>query len=177
MGGEVANKFEMPAEPGVGQHAPRVAAHRKHLAALDEMMPVEREGIGLFGDAALVDHRLAVILASRLEPVELEQPVGGREEFRRAELLFDRLIGDADRLAGHEPRIEEARLLGDRQEVVPIKRAAEAFAIKHGIGPDAVGQAPVAIDVGEIELATRLEQPMRAAKHRWLIHRKVDHAI
>jgi hypothetical protein len=68
-------------------------------------------------------------------------------------------------------------LLGDRQEVVPIKRAAEAFAIKHGIGPDAVGQAPVAIDVGEIELATRLEQPMRAAKHRWLIHRKVDHAI
>jgi len=67
MGGEIADKFEMRAEPGIGQHAPSVPAHRKHLAALDEMMAVELEGVGLLGDASLVDHSLAVVLASRLE--------------------------------------------------------------------------------------------------------------
>jgi hypothetical protein len=77
MGGEIADEIEMPAEPGIGQHAPGVAAHRKHLSALDEMMTIELKGVRLLGDASLVDHCLAVILARRLEPIELEQPVGG----------------------------------------------------------------------------------------------------
>ena len=72
MVGEIADEIEMPAEPGIGQHTPSVAAYRKHLAALDEMMAVELEGIGLLGNASLLDHRLAVILTSRLEPIELE---------------------------------------------------------------------------------------------------------
>ena len=88
----------------------------EHLAALDEMMPVEREGVGLPGNGPLIDHRLAVILASRLEPVELEQPVGRREELGLAELRAHRLVLDLDRPAGHQPRIEEARLLRHRQE-------------------------------------------------------------
>ena len=73
MGGEIADEIEMRLEARVGQHAPGVAAHRKDLAALDEVMAVKLEGFRLIGDAAFIDDRLPVILASRLEAVELER--------------------------------------------------------------------------------------------------------
>src|SRR5262249_24965987 len=44
--------------------------------------------------AALVDDCLALVLASRLKPVELEQPVGRREELGLAELPLHRLVLD-----------------------------------------------------------------------------------
>ena len=131
MSGKIADEIEMRLEARVGQHAPGVAAYWKDLAPLDEVMAVELEGFRLIGEAAFIDDRLAVILAGRLEVVELEQAIGGREELREPKLLFHRLIGDADRLAGHEARVEEPRLFGNWQEVVPVKRAAEAFAIEH----------------------------------------------
>ena len=72
MGGEIADEIEMRGKARIGQHAPGVAADGKDLAALDEMMPVERKRIGLFRDGALVDDGLTVILARRLKPIELE---------------------------------------------------------------------------------------------------------
>ena len=77
MTGEVADELEMRAEAGVGKHTPGIAADREHLAALDQMMAVELEGVLLFGDAPLVDHRLTVVLASGLQAIELEQSIFG----------------------------------------------------------------------------------------------------
>ena len=129
-----------------------VLPQREHLAALDQMMPVERERVSLPGNRPVVDHRLAVILAGRLKPIELEQAVGCREELRLTELRPHRLILDIDRPARHQPRIEEARPLRHRDKIVPIECAAKALAVEHGIGAHAIGQPPVAIDIGKIEL-------------------------
>src|SRR5262245_23951740 len=163
MGAEIADEIEMWGKARLRQHAPRVAADRKHLAALDQMMSVELESVGLLRHGPLVDHRLAVILAGRLQPVELEQPVGRREELRLAELRPHRRILDRDGTARDEPRVEETGLLGQGQEIIPRYRAAQALAIEQGIGFDMIGESAVAIDVGEIELATRLEQVEGAA--------------
>ena len=108
MRGEVTDKGEMWLEPRLGEHAPGVAANRKHLASLDEMVTVEREGIRLLGHGAPIDDGLAVILAGRLEVIELEQPIGRREELGLAELSLHRLVLDLDGMTGHQPRIEEA---------------------------------------------------------------------
>ena len=83
MGGEIADEIEMRLEARVGKHAPGIAAYRKDLAALDEVMAVKLEGFRLIGDAAFIDDRLAVILAGRLEAVELEQAIGRGEELRQ----------------------------------------------------------------------------------------------
>jgi hypothetical protein len=111
---EIADEIEMRAEPRIREHAPGVAAYRKDLAALDEVMAVKLESVGLLGDGSLVDDGLPIIFAGGLKPIELEQAVCGREEIRRAELLFDGLIGDDDRPAGDKTRIEEACGLSDR---------------------------------------------------------------
>src|SRR3990172_10823369 len=92
MGSEVAEKIEMRRKARVGQHAPAIAAHREDLAAFDEMMPVKLERVRLLRHASFVDDCLAVILARRLQPVELEPPVGRRAELRLAELRPHRLV-------------------------------------------------------------------------------------
>ena len=61
VGGEVADETEMRTEPRVGKHAPGIAANGKDLAALDEMMPVELEGIRLLSNASLVGARARII--------------------------------------------------------------------------------------------------------------------
>src|SRR5680860_764199 len=114
MGREVADEIEEGRKARVCQHAPGIAAYGKHLAAFDEVMPVELEGLLLLGHAAAINQRLAVILACRLQVIEFEQPIGGREEPRLAELLAHRLVLDLDRPAGDEPGIEEPRLLRHR---------------------------------------------------------------
>src|SRR5262245_57780542 len=177
MGAEIADEIEMWGKARLRQHAPRVAADRKHLAALDQMMSVELESVGLLRHRPLVDHRLAIILAGRLQPVELEQPVGRREELRLAEFRPHRRVLDRDGTARNKPRVEEPGQLSQRQEIVPIERAAQALAIEQGIGPDMIGEPAVAIDIGEIELAAGLEQVEGAAQHRELVHREIYDAI
>ena len=80
MCGEISDEIKMRFEARVRQHAPGVTADRKHFAALDEMMAVELEAVGLLRHAPFVDHGLTVILASTLQPVELKQPIGRREK-------------------------------------------------------------------------------------------------
>jgi hypothetical protein len=72
MRAEIADKVEMRRKARIGEHAPRIAANRKDLAPLDQMMPVKLEGVGLLRQRALVDDCLAVILASCLKSIELE---------------------------------------------------------------------------------------------------------
>lgn len=59
------------------QHAVGVAAHREDLACFDMVVLVEDEGVGRIGDTAVIDHRLAVVFAGRLQVIQFEQPVSG----------------------------------------------------------------------------------------------------
>src|SRR5262245_10792665 len=72
MGAEVPDEVEVRGEARVGKHAPGIAANREHLAGLDEMVPVKFEGIERTRHGALINHRLAVILASGLDALQLE---------------------------------------------------------------------------------------------------------
>src|SRR5581483_6672732 len=177
MRGEIPDELEMRSEARLGKHAPSVAADRKHLACLDQVVPVEHEGIGLAADRALIDHRLAVVLAGGLELIELEEPVGRREEFGLTELPRHGHVVDRERIAPHEPRIEEASAFGHRQKIVPIERASETLAVEQRIGAHLLRQAPVAIDVGEVKFPARLEQIVSSAEHRRLVDREVDDAV
>ena len=98
MGGEVADEIEMLAKPRIGEHAPSVAAYR-NTPPRSMLVAVKLEGIWLLGHAPLVDD-----CTGGFESIELEQAIGGREEFRRSELLFHGLVGDGDRPAGDEAR-------------------------------------------------------------------------
>ena len=77
MGREIADEVEMRGKARVGQHTPGIATHWKHLPALDEMMPVKLERIRLLRHSAFIDDGLAVVLAGRLQSIELEQPISG----------------------------------------------------------------------------------------------------
>ncbi|MEJ2518566.1 MAG: hypothetical protein P8Y82_11580, partial [Methyloceanibacter sp.] len=143
MSRKVTDEVEIGREARVGQHAPDIAAHGKHPVLLDQVMVVEDEHLRLFGNAAAIDDSLPVVLASGLEVIELEQPVGRREEARIAQLLAHFGIIDFDRTAADEARIEEARLLRHRQEVVPVERPAETLAVEQRVGTHLIRQTPV----------------------------------
>ncbi|MGB6766494.1 MAG: hypothetical protein WBE50_00060 [Methyloceanibacter sp.] len=146
----------MRREPCFREHAPGVATDCKSLPSLDQVVTVELERVGLLGKRSFVKDSLAIILARCLEVIELEQPIGGGEEFRRAQFLLHSVIGDLDLAARDEAGIEEACSLRHRQEVIPIERAAKALSVEFWIGPDTVGKAPITIDIGKVKLATRL---------------------
>jgi hypothetical protein len=55
------------------------SADRKSLPSLDQVVTVELERVGLLGKRSFVNDSLAIILARRLEAIELEQPISGGE--------------------------------------------------------------------------------------------------
>jgi len=69
VGRENADEVTMGGKARVGQHTPGIATHRKYLPALDQMMPVEIEGIRLLCHSAFIDNCLAVVLAGRLQVI------------------------------------------------------------------------------------------------------------
>ena len=87
---------------------PGVAADGEYAAGFDVMMFIEHEAIGVIGDGAFVDHRLAVVLASAFQCIEFEQPIGRREKFQIANARLQRRIGDRQQAIGCQARIGEA---------------------------------------------------------------------
>lgn len=83
-------------------------------------------------DAALVDHRLAVILAGRLKSIDCKQTVRRGVKCRRSERFPQRLVVDRKRAIGDQPRIGEARRLRGTEEV-PVERAAESGSDRKGL--------------------------------------------
>ena len=67
MAAEVVDEIEMRGKTGLVQHAPGIAAHREHPPGFDGMVLVQRETLFVSCNAAPVDHRLAVVLAVRLQ--------------------------------------------------------------------------------------------------------------
>ena len=63
MCAEIPDELEMRREAALLQHTEGVAADREDAALFDHVMIVECEAVLGVADAALVDHRLAVILA------------------------------------------------------------------------------------------------------------------
>ena len=177
MGLPIANEFEVLGEAGFVQHAVGVPANRKDASAFDEMMIVEGEGGFAMGNAAFVDDSLAVILASRFEPVDLEQAIGGGVEESGLEFFAQGLIGDGDRTVRHETRIGEAGLFRESKEVIPIKSAAEALPLCDGIMAQSCGQTAVSINVGEVELAAGLQEIMDLTENGFFVLHEIDHAV
>src|SRR5215813_13704540 len=99
MGQEITDEVKVRGKARISQHTPRIATHVEYFPTLDQMMPVELEGVWLLRHTALVDHRLPVVFASRLESIELEQPVGRREELGLTEFRLHGRIVDGDRAA------------------------------------------------------------------------------
>ena len=73
--------------------------------------------------------------------------------------------------------IGKAGGLRHRLIVTPVKRARQAFAIQDRV-LDEVGRNPaVGIDIREIQLTARLQQPVRGAEHGRLVGAEIDHAV
>ena len=58
-----------------------------------------------------------------------------------------------------------------------LKRAGEAFAIKHRVGGKICRDAPVGIDIGEVELAAGLQQAVCLAEDFRLVGAQIDDAV
>ena len=161
----------------VGQHLPAIAADREHPARFDMVVAVEFEHALLPRNRPAIADRLSVILALAFQPVELEQTIRRRMEGDTVELFLHRLVADAERTAGDEARVEEAGGFGERQEVAPIERTRQAFAVQDGIVAQVFGHAALAVDVAEIELAAWFQQAMRRFEHGAFVGDEIDHAV
>ncbi len=115
---------------------------------------VEREALRLPGQGAAIHHGLAVVLPGAVEAVDPEQPPGRREEADVPQLGGERRVGHRERAVLDQARVGEAGGAGQREEVLPVQRAAQAFAVQHRIVAHRGGHAAVGIHVGEVELAT-----------------------
>ena len=73
MPAEVADELEVRPETGLVQHAPGIAAYREHPPGLDGVVLVQDEMPFMADDAAVVNHRLAVVLAIRLQALKLNR--------------------------------------------------------------------------------------------------------
>ena len=177
MTAEITDEAEMRRQTAFGEHAEGVAAHRKHLAGLDPVVLVEGQGVGVFGNRAAVDHRLAVVFAGILQLGEMEQAVGGGEEADRAGAGGERRIGDLQGPVADQAGIGEAGLAGQAQEIVPVEGATEAFAVEHRIVAQRLGHTPVGIDIGEEELTAALEQAPHPVQHGQLVGGEIHHAV
>jgi hypothetical protein len=79
------------------------------------VVAVALEGIWLLGHAPLVDDCTGVF-----ESIELEQAIGGREEFCRSELLFHGLVGGVGARARAEIEHTPAAELGRHDDAAAV---------------------------------------------------------
>ena len=77
MAAEVANEVKVLVEAALVEQAPGVATHRQCPARFEDMVVVQGEAIGVLRQRAAIDHGLAIVLASLLQAVDFEQPIGG----------------------------------------------------------------------------------------------------
>lgn len=77
MAAEVANEVKVLVEAALVEQAIGVATNRQSPAGFEDMVVVQGEAIGVLRQGAAIDHGLAVVLASLLQAVDFEQPIGG----------------------------------------------------------------------------------------------------
>src|SRR3546814_16916351 len=125
----------MRSKARLAQHPRTVSADRYDPACFEGMMFVEGEAVRLVGNSAPIDYGLAIVLAGRLKNGKLEQPVGGRVEFRFADPLRQTIVSQVKWAVLHKAGIGKAVAQGEPQEVVPVERAAqERKSVEMGTG-------------------------------------------
>lgn len=77
MAAEVANEVKVLLEAALVEQAIGVATHRQSPARFQDMVVVQGEAIGVLRQGAAIDDGLAIVLASLLQAVDFEQPIGG----------------------------------------------------------------------------------------------------
>ncbi len=77
MAAEVANEVKVLVEAALMEQAPGVATHRQSPARFQDMVVIQGEVIGVLRQRAAIDDGLAIVLASLLQAVDFEQPIGG----------------------------------------------------------------------------------------------------
>mmetsp|Transcript_78878 Transcript_78878/g.189338 ORF Transcript_78878/g.189338 Transcript_78878/m.189338 type:complete len:227 (-) Transcript_78878:255-935(-) len=127
--------------------------------------------------SALVDHRLAVVLAMAFKILKLPQAVGRREELEGSELALELPVVHSNPAIFHQPWIREAALLRKVQEVVPIQGTRDALPPQDGILTQALGYPTVGIHIAEVQLTARLQEREGLAQNALLVGAQVDHAI
>ena len=73
--------------------------------------------------------------------------------------------------------VGESLVPRELEKVVPVQDAAQAFAVQHRVVAHYGGHAAVGVDIREIQLAARLEQPQDSAQHHVLVRGEVDDAV
>ena len=73
---EVTYELEMGCEAGLTQHPVGIPADGKNLTDFNTVVLVELHSCGCLFDGALVDDRLAVVLAGVLEFRDVEESIG-----------------------------------------------------------------------------------------------------
>jgi len=116
------------------------------------MVRIEVKNILVLRNSTMIDRRLTVVLTAGVHFLDLEQTISGRNKACRPDLLDDGGVLDFQGTRRDLSRIGEAALLGDFDEVIPVQRAAQAFADEHRVLPQIVIETPVGVDVGEIHL-------------------------
>mmetsp|Transcript_19462 Transcript_19462/g.46040 ORF Transcript_19462/g.46040 Transcript_19462/m.46040 type:complete len:313 (+) Transcript_19462:300-1238(+) len=145
-------------------------------------MIVQAPPAGVEGDCPLVDDGLAVILARRLQLVQLEQSIRGRVELQ---VVMSRLVDgglhivvlDGDWCILHEAGIGEAAALGQVLEIVPVQRTRQTFAPQNLVVAQGLRHAAVGVHVGEVQFASGLEEAAAALQHGLLVGAEVNDAV
>ena len=166
---EVAEEFEMRRQPRLGEHPPGVAADRELAAGLDEVVGVEGERLLRALDRAAITHGLTIVFAGWLQAVEIEEPIGRREEGDPSKLFLQRGVIHPERTIGDKAGIAEAGRFCEFQKIALVERPAQAFAVQHGIAPQRFRNPPRSVDIGKIHLAARLHEPLDALEQRLLV--------
>ncbi len=78
---KVTDELEVLFEPGAMQHMPSVATYGEYFSRFDVVMRVENKAVYVIRYRAAINHRLAVIFTSRLQPFQFEQPISRGKEF------------------------------------------------------------------------------------------------
>ena len=126
---KIADELEVFPESGIMQHVPSVATHREYPPGFDAVMIIEDKAMRMIGYRAAINHRLAVIFAGGLQPIQLEQPISGREKADVASPLSQLGIGNIERLILNQSRVGKFMALGKIDEVVPIQRPTQALTV------------------------------------------------
>ena len=93
------------------QHAPSVAAYRKNSPGFDVVMSIKNKAMRMIGYRAAIDHCLPVILTSEFQPVQFEQPIGGRVKPDVANSRSQFGIGNVQRPVSDQPWVGKAMSL------------------------------------------------------------------
>jgi hypothetical protein len=166
------------------KHLVGVPANRVDLSSFEVVVLVQEPTGGVPIDAVLsllVNHGLSVVLAVRFQ-IQIPKPVGGRIKFkgivaRLGDEIFNIGVLDRNGSVFDQPRIGETDLSGQVLKVVPVESTAETFSPQDLVLLQGLGDPPVGVDVGKVQLASRFQEVEAFFENGFLVGAEVDDAV